>query len=176
MPDVSSLDAFLIGIKKAGVDLITLHWTVGHYDQTFLNDYHFQIRSDGSVFVDPRAFDSDGNFVPLAHAWHHNTANIGISLCSMLNGSDPGSYPDPKIDGSAPTAYGQYPPTAAQYEKMCELVSALVRHYGLGFDKVYTHYDLAQEDGYKGERWEFKYEKPLILQRVRDIYEATKPT
>lgn len=93
----------------------------------------------------------------------------------MLGGGDPGVYKTPAIDGSAPASYGLFPPTAEQYQVMCKLISALVRHFGLGFDAIKTHYDLSLVDGYKGERWEFKYEKPLILQKVEEIYEATKP-
>jgi len=174
---MSEVDDFIKELQPSGVSLITLHWTVGSYNQIFQDDYHFQIRGDGAIWVDPRAFDEHGNFVPLAHAWHHNSRNIGISLCAMFNATETVGYnPEEPLGSNPPASYGQYPPTQAQYASMCKLASALVRRYGLTFDKIYTHYDLAQLDGYPGERWEFKYEKPLILKEVQKVYEETKPT
>jgi N-acetylmuramoyl-L-alanine amidase len=174
MPWVDDLPGFLQKLFTGDVSLITLHWTVGAYNQTFPDAYHFQITGDGKIWVDPRAFDQYGNFVPLAHAYRHNSRNIGVSLCGMLGAREPILY-TPKDLYSFPKDYGQYPPTKAQMDTMCALVSALVRHYRLTFDKVYTHYDLSLIDDYAGERWEFKYEKPLIIKEVQRIYEATKP-
>lgn len=174
MLTVKDLPEFLSTKDKLGVNLITLHWTAGLPTQTFLNDYHFQIIQDGSIFVDPRAFSVGGAFVPLAHAWHHNTANVGISICGMYGAIDPPNsvptWPNPW-----PSDYGKFTPTEAQMETMCQLTSALVRHYGLGFNQIKSHYDLAQEDGYPGERWEYQWEKPAIIKRVEEIYVATKP-
>ena len=157
--------------KTNDVQLITLHWTVGQPSQVFDNDYHFQILGSGQIYQDDRAFDSAGNFVPLAHAWHHNTANLGISVCGMLGAQEPILW-TPKDLYTFPSSYGQYAPTQMQMDAMCELVAAAVKHYGLTFDKIKTHYDLALEDGYPGERWEWKFEKPLILQRVQQVYNS----
>jgi N-acetylmuramoyl-L-alanine amidase len=175
MPWVDNLQEFLQTKFTRDVSLITLHWTVGDYNQLFTDDYHFQITGDGRIWVDPRAFDQYGNFVPLAHAWHHNTRNLGIALCGMLGAQEPTQWAPPGLY-TFPTLYGQYPPTRKQMDTMCGLVSALIRHYRLTFDKIYTHYDLSLIDGYPGERWEYKYEKPLILKEVQRIYEETKPS
>ena len=170
--NITDISTYLSDKQTDDVDLITLHWTVGRYDQTFDGDYHFQITGDGQLVVDSRAY-YNGYFVPLAHAWHHNSRNVGISVCGMLGAVDGGQG---SLDlTSWPSSYGEFPPTPAQISTLAQLVSVLVRHYGLTFDDVKSHYDLAQEDGYPGERWEYKYEKPLILAAAQKVYEETKP-
>lgn len=154
-------------LQKGQVDLITLHWTVGQYGQTFPDAYHFQIVGAGMVNVDDRAFDAEGNFVPLAHAWHHNSRNIGISLCGMLGAIDTGVGSRDLVNW--PIAYGSFPPTTNQLNGMCKLVALLLQHYGLPITAVKTHYDLAEEDGYPGERWEYKYEKPLLIAKIQGM-------
>ncbi len=165
---IQSFDDFLSNKKKDGVDLITLHWTVGNYDQIFNDDYHFQIKGNGAIWADPRGFDAQGHFVPLAHAWHHNSKNIGISLCAMMGAHQPLTFV-PKQLGDTITMYGDYPPQRIQYDVMCALVAKLMKHYNLQLPQIKTHYDLAQEDGYPGERWEFKYEKPLIMAHIKEL-------
>ena len=174
MPWIDDLQKFLQTKFTGDVSLITLHWTVGTHDQIFADDYHFQITGDGRIWVDPRAFDQYGNFVPLAHAWHHNSRNLGIAVCGMLGAMEPILW-TPKDLYTFPSSYGTDSPTKAQMDTLCTLVSALCRHYRISFDKVKTHYELALEDGYAGERWEYKYEKPLIMKEVDRIYESTKP-
>jgi N-acetylmuramoyl-L-alanine amidase len=174
MPWVDDLGTFLRTKFTGDVSLITLHWTVGAYEQLFDGDYHYQITGDGKIWVDPNAYDQHGNFAELAHAWRHNSRNIGIALCAMLGATEPSLW-TPKDLYTFPDSYGSYPPTKSQMETMCSLVSALVRHYAITFDNIYTHYDLSLIDGYPGERWEYKFEKPLIIKKVQDIYEATKP-
>lgn len=174
MPWVDDLTTFLQSKFPSDVSLITLHWTVGTYDQTFPDAYHFQITGDGKIWVDPRAYDQYGNFVPLAHAWHHNTRNLGISLCAMIGAKEP-LWWTPKDLYTFSKDYGDFPPKRQQMDSLCALLAATVRHYKLTFDKVKTHYDLALEDGYPGERWEWKYEKPLIMKEVERIYEETRP-
>ncbi len=166
---------FLESLFPQGVSLITLHWTVGTYDQVFDGDYHFQIVGEGRIWVDDHAFDSHGNFLPLAHAWRHNTANVGISICGMYDAVEPSLW-TPKSLYDFPSSYGQYPPTKEQMDSMCQLTASLVRKYSLTFDKIKTHYELSLEDGYPGERWEYKFEKPYIVKEVQRIYEETKPS
>src|SRR5579864_5158499 len=91
----NDIKSFVNTLMPTGVDLITLHWTVGTYAQTFDDAYHFQILGDGSVHVDSRAFRDFRHlyfceFEPLAHAWHHNTGNLGISLCGMYGAVNSG--------------------------------------------------------------------------------------
>lgn len=174
MPWINNIQEFLQSKFTGDVSLITLHWTAGNYDQLFNDDYHFQITGDGEIWVDPRAYDQFGNFVPLAHSWHHNSRNLGISLCAMSGAMEPLLW-TPTTLYTFPKSYGDQPPMKVQMDSMCVLVSALVRHYKLTFDKIKTHYELALEDGYPGLRWEWKYEKPLIMKEVERIYAETKP-
>jgi hypothetical protein len=170
MLQLNDLNSYIQTLKPEGVSLITLHWTVGLPDQLFDSDYHFQIVSNGDIHVDPRAFDSSGNFVPLAHAWHHNTANIGISICGMYNAVQPSSSytVDPNWE-KWPIEYGKNPPTRLQMLSMIILTSLLIKHYNIQLSNVYSHYQLSLIDGYPGERWEYIYELAEIKTQIQKL-------
>ena len=47
--------------------LIVLHWSAGHYDSTFPDDYHIEITGDGEILL-----STDDLSEVLAHTWKMN--------------------------------------------------------------------------------------------------------
>jgi hypothetical protein len=185
----TNFDQVFAPIKGNDAQFVTLHWTVGNYNQLF-DDYHFVIDGAGTIWMNNAGWDEQGlhkplNHIghggnpeldPLAHTWHRNTGNIGISWCAMIGASMPIAGYEQASAYTFPPCYGSCPPTKAQVDSMSWLVAMLVRHYGLTFDKVRSHYDWAVLDGYPGERWDLKYEKASIIAKAEQIFQATKPT
>ena len=116
---------------------LTLHWTVGHYTQTF-NDYHFCICYDAKKDVayiskgiyKPEDNDNtgDGRYAP--HCYMGNTGNIGIGICAMFG------YRSPKDVGDCPI-------TAKQLELAYELEAECAIKYGFKVtpETVFTHHE-----------------------------------
>ena len=91
--------------------MITLHWTAGHYDQLF-DDYHMCIDGNGTVHI-MNDLDAYG-----AHCYHENSNNFGIATCSNVNAS---------LNGDGYMGYSTYEPgpepvNGLQLEAMATLV------------------------------------------------------
>lgn len=108
---------------------IYLHWTAGHYNQTFI-DYHINITGDGSIYL---MADLDE---VLSHTWRRNTGAIGIALCCAA--------------GATTNDLGSEPPTAKQIEAMAQVIDVVASGLWLTINKMYvmTHGEAADnEDG-----------------------------
>ena len=108
---------------------IYLHWTAGHYEQTF-EDYHVCIEGDGTMYL---MADLDET---LNHTWRRNTGSIGIALCCCV--------------GATTDDLGDEPPTNEQIEAMAKAVAAIADGLGIPIDieHVMTHGEAADsEDG-----------------------------
>lgn len=127
------------------IDRIFLHWTAGHYGQTF-PDYHFNIDADGTVLT-----SVDDLTTVLAHTWKQNSGSVAVSLCCCYNANT--------------HSLGPEPPTDAQIEAMAQVVAALCRGIGLScdYDHVRTHAEQADIDEYGPattcERWDLWFLK-----------------
>jgi hypothetical protein len=175
------------GVAKTGVKFITLHWTVGHYFQVF-PDYHFNITGDGKIWMNNLGFDESGahraldhighgqvaTVDPLSHAWHRNTGNIGIAACAMVGAHEPPAW-SPKNLYDFPKEYGTEAISKNHLDSMTWLTAMLVRHFGLSFNAVMTHYNWAVLDNYTSERWEYRFEEPFLRAAIKEQYIATKP-
>lgn len=115
------------------IDHIYLHWTAGFYTQHF-GDYHLNIDSSGALWADMNTFMDKK-----AHTWRRNTGAIGIALDCCLGAS---------ITKEGNINYGDYPPTAQQYDMMGRVVAKLCIEIGIPLDNVYTHAEVADIDGY----------------------------
>jgi hypothetical protein len=128
---------------------IYLHWTAGHYYQTF-DSYHVNIVDDGTMYL------MDDLDEVLAHTWLRNTGAVGITLCCGV--------------GADTEDLGPEPPTAAQLKAMAEAICAIADGLWLTINKTYvlTHGEAADnEDGLDAhedygpnttcERWDLEY-------------------
>lgn len=109
---------------------IYLHWTAGRYN-TLYEDYHINIKGDGSIFVSTDDFSE-----VLNHTWERNTGSIGVTLCCGY--------------GAGSNGLGDYPPTSVQIEVMAQVIAVLCDALGLTISKqnVLTHGEAANnEDG-----------------------------
>ncbi len=114
---------------------ITVHWTVGRYNQTF-NDYHYCITYDNNLkkayvkkgVYKPEDNDNtgDGKYAP--HCYLCNTGNIGIGICSMYGYKNPQNV-------------GDFPITREQIELTFELCAELCVKYNININEVQTHYE-----------------------------------
>lgn len=114
---------------------ITLHWTVGRYNQAF-DDYHYCITYDektkksnikiGKYKPEDNENTSDGKYA--AHCYLANTGNIGIGICAMYG------YKSTKD-------VGNYPITREQLELSFELCAELCIKYNIDISEVKTHYE-----------------------------------
>ena len=134
---------------KGAIDHIYLHWTAGHYDQTF-EDYHLNITGDGDIYA-----STDDLTDLLYHTWHRNTGAIGISICCCVDATA-GSLENEGTD----TDFGSEPPTADQLETMAKVVAILCTGLDIPIDgqHVMTHCEAAELDAYGPsttcERWD----------------------
>lgn len=143
---------------------IYLHWTAGHYNQTFI-DYHINITGDGSIYL---MADLDE---VLSHTWRRNTGAIGIALCCAA--------------GATTNDLGSEPPTAKQIEAMAQVIDVVASGLWLTINKMYvmTHGEAADNaDGIDChepygclstvERWDLQYlgtkESPCYLKTYDD--------
>ena len=136
--------------KAGGTPTIYLHWSAGHYNQTF-DDYHINIKGNGDIVA-----STDDLSETLAHTYHRNTGAIGISLSCGY--------------GANTENLGDEPPTEAQIENMAYAVAVLCYVLDIHIDKehVMTHGEAADnEDGRcphepygprtTCERWDLEY-------------------
>lgn len=60
---------------KGEIRRIYLHWTAGHYNNTY-DDYHLNITGDGTVW------SSCGKLTEYKeHTWHRNSGAVAVSIC-----------------------------------------------------------------------------------------------
>lgn len=136
--------------KAGGTPTIYLHWSAGHYNQTF-DDYHINIKGNGDIVA-----STDDLSETLAHTYHRNTGAIGISLSCGY--------------GANTENLGDEPPTEAQIENMAYAVAVLCYVLDIPIDKMHvmTHGEAADnEDGRcphepygprtTCERWDLEY-------------------
>ncbi len=122
------------------IDRIFLHWTAGHYQQTFA-DYHINIDADGGIYLSIHDLTE-----PKAHTWRQNTGAIGIAImcCAFADTNN----------------LGNEPPTQVQVETLAQVVAVLcqVLRLSCDHDHVRTHAEQADIDGYGPattcERWD----------------------
>lgn len=109
---------------------IYLHWSAGHYFQTF-DDYHINIVADGRIYV-----STDDLSETLAHTWKRNSGSVGISLACAA--------------GANTNDLGDEPPTKQQIEAIAQVIAVVADALWLTIDKdhVLTHGEAADnEDG-----------------------------
>ena len=136
--------------KAGGTPAIYLHWSAGHYNQTF-DDYHINIKGNGDIVA-----STDDLSETLAHTYHRNTGAIGISLSCGY--------------GANTKDLGDEPPTEAQIENMAYAVAVICYVLDIPIDKMHvmTHGEAADnEDGRcphepygprtTCERWDLEY-------------------
>lgn len=150
----SSREALWEDAKSAGLDCpkLVLHWTAGHYDQLFPEDYHISITGGGAIIA---STEDLSDYLP--HTWHLNTGTVGITLCCAV--------------GADTKDLGDEPPTEEQIEVMAQVIAVLCANLWLTCDRqdiVMTHgeagdsTDLYEEDELYGpnndcERWDLQY-------------------
>lgn len=154
--DFEELASMAVDAKNAlyanagGTPTIYLHWSAGHYNQTF-DDYHINIKGNGDIVA-----STDDLSETLAHTYHRNTGAIGISLSCGY--------------GANTENLGDEPPTEAQIENMAYAVAVLCYVLDIPIDKMHvmTHGEAADnEDGRcphepygprtTCERWDLEY-------------------
>ena len=136
--------------KAGGTPTIYLHWSAGHYNQTF-DDYHINIKGNGDIVA-----STDDLSETLAHTYHRNTGAIGVSLACCA--------------GATSEDLGDEPPTEQQIENMAHTVAVLCYVLDIPIDKMHvmTHGEAADnEDGRcthepygprtTCERWDLEY-------------------
>lgn len=132
---------------------IVLHWTAGHYGQTY-GDYHFCVDEKGGVWQN----DLDSIGTTLSHTWRRNSGRIAIAAMAMV--------------GASPGNYGREPYTKRQFEAMCALAANLAARYGIPPEEIKTHAEWAAIDGYgpgSGDpetRWDWWTEGPVIHRKI----------
>ena len=91
---------------KGGIRRIYLHWTAGHYNNTY-DDYHLNITGDGTVW------SSCGKLTEYKeHTWHRNSGAVAVSICCC---ADAVAYADGGVDfGSVPPIDDNYVMTHAE--------------------------------------------------------------
>lgn len=130
---------------KGEIRRIHLHWTAGHYNNTY-DDYHLNITGDGTVW------SSCGKLTEYKeHTWHRNSGAVAVSICCC---ADAVAYADGGVD------FGSVPPTRQQLETLARVVAVLCRGLDLPIDDNYvmTHAEAADLDDYGPattfERWD----------------------
>ena len=116
---------------KEQITRITGHWSAGRYEpnNTDLADYHVLVLYDGTFLI------RDDFTEVLAHTWHHNTGNIGISMA--------GCY------GATQEDLGEYAPTYAQINAFAAAVKAICDGLDEFVNDIFkTHAEQATIDGY----------------------------
>lgn len=165
MADNARDDIWEIASNLGREPKIYLHWSAGHYFQTF-DDYHINITGDGKIYA-----STDNLADVLAHTYHRNSGAVGISLCCCV--------------GATTGDLGDEPPTAAQIESMAQAICAVANGLWLTIDvpHVMTHGEAADNidglflhDPYgcmtTCERWDLQYlgtdESPVYLTDYAD--------
>jgi len=130
---------------KYRIAQIYLHWTAGRYGQVY-DDYHLNIDADGTIYCTCSSLSQYKS-----HTWRRNSGSIGIALCCGL--------------GAQANHLGQFAPTAAQTDKLAQVVAVLAKGLELSLQpsNVMTHCEAALLDGYgpySGDaetRWDLWY-------------------
>lgn len=165
MADDARDDIWQIASNVGREPKIYLHWSAGHYFQTF-DDYHINITGDGKIYA-----STDNLADVLAHTYHRNSGAVGISLCCCV--------------GATTGDLGDEPPTAAQIESMAQAICAVANGLWLTIDvpHVMTHGEAADNidglflhDPYgcmtTCERWDLQYlgtdESPAYISNYAD--------
>ena len=108
---------------KGEIRRIYLHWTAGHYNNTY-DDYHLNITGDGTVW------SSCGKLTEYKeHTWHRNSGAVAVSICCC---ADAVAYADGGVD------FGSVPPTRQQLETLARVVAVLCRGLDLPIDDNYV--------------------------------------
>ena len=130
---------------KGEIRRIYLHWTAGHYDNTY-DDYHLNITGDGRLWSSCRELTEYKE-----HTWHRNSGAVAVRICCC---ADAVAYADGSVD------FGSVPPTQQQLETLARVVAVLCRGLGMLIDdnNVMTHAEAADLDKYGPattfERWD----------------------
>ncbi|MDR3566043.1 MAG: C1 family peptidase [Negativicutes bacterium] len=112
---------------------VYLHWTAGHYHQTF-SDYHLLVDSGGELYA---TVDDLGTL--LNHTYMRNTGSIAISaLCG--------------VEAVSTTDLGPEPPTDFQIEAIAQVMTVISKEFNLPLDIQHflTHAEAA--DNMDGEQ------------------------
>ena len=125
----------LAQIARGSIKHIYLHWTAGHYHQTY-DDYHINIDADGTVYQ-----TCDDLSERKAHTWNRNSRSMAVTLCCGV---------DAQIVSPTKVDFGPEPPTYRQIERMAEVVAYLCEGLELPIDytTVKTHAEIAFMDRY----------------------------
>lgn len=120
---------------KYRIAQIYLHWTAGRYGQVY-DDYHLNIDADGTIYCTCSSLTEQKS-----HTWKRNRSSIGIALCCGL-----GAQANHGYDADL----GQFSPTAAQTDKLAQVVAVLAKGLELSLQpsNVMTHCEAALLDGY----------------------------
>ena len=142
--------AELVALGHNRISQIYLHWTAGRYGQVY-DDYHLNIDADGTVY---RTSSSLAQYK--SHTWRRNSGSVAVALCCGL-----GAQANHGYDADL----GQFAPTAAQTDKLAQVVAVLAKGLELSLQpsNVMTHCEAALLDGYgpySGDaetRWDLWY-------------------
>ena len=102
--------AELVALGHNRISQIYLHWTAGRYGQVY-DDYHLNIDADGTIYCTCSSLTEQKS-----HTWKRNRSSIGIALCCGL-----GAQANHGYDADL----GQFSPTAAQPDKLAQVVAVL---------------------------------------------------
>ena len=92
---------------KGEIRRIYLHWTAGHYNNTY-DDYHLNITGDGTVW------SSCGKLTEYKeHTWHRNSGAVAVSICCC---ADAVAYTDGSVDFAEAADLDDYGP-ATTFER-----------------------------------------------------------
>lgn len=149
---------------------VVLHWSVSTYTSVF-TDYHICIDGAGNTILTTPLF-INGKWNSAEHLWHRNTGHIGVSVMAMAGATEPQSWIPPDIY-TFPKEYGNYSPTKEQIDSMCHVSAQLLDYFNLDITHLSTHYDWAVVDNYTDERWDWKFEGPLLKKRVAQLLKGT---
>lgn len=142
--------AAVAGCSRGHITQLYLHWTAGRYGQVY-DDYHLNIDADGTVY---RTSSSLSQYK--SHTWRRNSGSVAVALCCGL-----GAQANHGYDADL----GQFAPTAAQTDKLAQVVAVLAKGLELSLQpsNVMTHCEAALLDGYgpySGDaetRWDLWY-------------------
>lgn len=139
---IASKESLQDSARKYGRNVkVYLHWTAGHYGQTF-DHYHINIDSDGSIILH---YDDLSELTQ--HTYKRNTGAIGIALlcCAFATTEN----------------LGDEPPTELQIEVLAQVVAVLSSALGLTIDinSFMTHAEAANnmdgiDPGYEDNGYE----------------------
>lgn len=115
--------------KRSKPQIIVVdHWSAGRYSQ-FFPDYDIQIDHDATIWMpDLKLDDID------THVWRRNTGAVGVCI--------------PSCYGATTNDLGEYPPTDAAIDMMCQVNAVLLLGLDLDLEDCKTHGEVAEMDDY----------------------------